>query len=119
MPVTYPVTRRWERPGSHAGSGSFSGLELLAVPPQHTGVSVDDEPPASCVARVAADRPRIGHAGAGREPVVRLARNGPHRTRRGAVVGEERRFMRMADEPERAYRAGGQDSCGRRLGEEA
>ena len=40
------------------------------------------------------------------------------RARSGAVVGEERRFMRMADEPERAHRAVGQDSCGRRLGEE-
>src|SRR5215218_572216 len=105
MPVTYPghPTMR----GSHAGSGSFSGLELLAVPPQHTGVNVDDEPPARRVARVAADRPWVGHAGAGREPLVRLARNGPHRARRGAVVGEERRFMRMADEPERAHRAVG------------
>ena len=35
-----------------------------------------------------------------------------------AVVGEERRFMRMADEAERAHRAVGQDLCGRRLGEE-
>ena len=77
-----------KRRGSHAGSASFSGLELLAVPPQHTGVNVDDEPPARRVARVAADRPRVGHADAGREPVVRLARNGPHRARSGAVVGE-------------------------------
>ena len=36
----------------------------------------------------------------------------------GAVVGEERRFVRMADEPERAHRAVGQDLSGRRLGEE-
>src|SRR5918994_7604782 len=102
MPVTTRVTRRWERRGSHAGGGSFSGLELLAVPPQHTGVSVDDEPPARGVARVAADRPWVGHAGAGPEPVVRLVRDGAHRTRRGAVVGEQRRFVRMADEAERA-----------------
>ena len=34
---------------------------------------------------VAADRPRVGHAGAGREPVVRLARHGSHRARRGAA----------------------------------
>src|SRR5215471_15971528 len=101
MPGTYPGPRLWERRGSHAGSGTFSGLELLAVPPQHTGVNVDDEPPARRLARVAADRPRVGHAGTDREPVVRLARNRPHRTRSGAVVGEEPRFMRMADEPER------------------
>src|SRR5262245_65687643 len=108
MPVTTPLTRRWQRRGSHAGSPSFSGLELLAVPPQHTGVNVDDEPPARRVARVAADGPRVGHAGTGREPVVRLARNGPHRARSGAVAGEERRFMRMADEPERAHGPVGQ-----------
>src|SRR5688500_14021744 len=79
-------------------SGSFSGLELFALPLQHTSVSVDDEPPARRVARVAADRARVGHVGASREPVVRLARNGPQRARCGAVVGEERRFMRMANE---------------------
>ena len=37
------MTRRWERRGSHAGSASFSGLELLAVPPQHTSVNVDED----------------------------------------------------------------------------
>ena len=87
------------------------GPELLAVPPQHAGVNVDDQPPARRIARVAADRPRVGHAGARREPVVRLAGDGPHRARSGAVVGEERRFMRMADESERAQGAAGQDSA--------
>src|SRR5262245_51862325 len=123
MPVTYPgppTTMGTPSPRrvSQAGSGSFSGLELLAVPPKHAGVDVDDEPPARRVARVAADRPWVGRAGAGREPVVGLARDGAHRARSGAVVGEERWFMRMADESERAQRAVGQDSGGRRLGEE-
>src|SRR5687768_5908915 len=123
MPVTYPggpptMGTPTPRRASQAGSGNFFGPELLPVPPQHAGVNVDDEPPARRVARVAADRPRVGHADAGREPVVRLARNGPHRARSGAVVGEERRFMRMADEPERTLGAVGQDFCGRRLGEE-
>ena len=48
---------------------------------------------------------------------VRPARAAPRR-RRGAVVGEQRRFMRVADEPERAHRAVGQDRSGRCLGEE-
>ncbi len=109
---------RYPRRASQAGSGSVFLPELLAVPPQHAGVDVDDEPPARRIARVAADRPRVGHAGARREPVVRLAGDGPHRGRSGAVVGEERRFMRMADESERAQGAAGQDSGGRRLGEE-
>src|SRR5262249_52927638 len=38
--------------------------------------------------------------------------------RSGAVVGEERRFVRMTDEPERTHWAVGQDLGGRRLGEE-
>src|SRR5215831_1875512 len=69
IPVTYtgpttmgtPTARR----ASQAGSGSFFGPERLAVPPHHAGVNVDDEPPARRVARVAADRPRVGHAGTG------------------------------------------------------
>src|SRR5215467_8644839 len=87
------------RRASQAGSGSFFGPERLAVPPHHAGVNVDDEPPARRVARVAADRPRVGHAGTGGEPVVRLARDRPHRARSGAVVTEEGRFMRMATNP--------------------
>jgi len=79
---------RWQRRGSRARGAASSGLKLVAIPPQHTGVDVDDEPPARSVTRIAADRPRVGHAGTGREPVVRLARSGPHRARRGAVVGE-------------------------------
>src|SRR5262249_31640935 len=106
MPVTYPGPPTMGTPTprrvSQACTGGFFGFEGLAVPPQHTGVNVDHEPPARRVARVAADRPWIGHAGAGREPIVRLARDGPHRTRSGAVVGEKRRLMRMADESERA-----------------
>ena len=43
-----------------------SGPTPSAVPPQHSGVDVDDEPPARRVARVAADRPWVGHAGTGR-----------------------------------------------------
>ena len=43
---------------------------------------------------------------------------GRTRARRGAVEDEERRFMRVPDEPERAHRAVGQDRSGRRLGEE-
>src|SRR5688572_15839540 len=110
MPVTYPgpptMGTPTSRRASQAGAGSFCGLELLAVPPQHTDVNVDDEPPARRVAGVAADGPRVGQAGAGREPVVRLARDGPHRAQSGAGVGEERRFMRMADEAERAQGSG-------------
>ena len=50
--------------------------EVLALPPQHAGVNVDDEPPARSVAWVAADRPRVGDAGIGPGPVVRLAGDG-------------------------------------------
>jgi hypothetical protein len=91
---------------------------LSAVPPHHAGVNVDDEPPARRVAWVAADRPWVGHAGTGCEPVVRLARDRPHRARRGAVTNEEGRFMRMADKSERSQGAARQDSGGRRLSEE-
>jgi hypothetical protein len=84
-----------------AVSGSVFALELLALPPQHAGVNVDDEPPARGVARVAADRPRVGHAGAGPEPSYDSPGTA-HRARRGAIVGEERRIMRMADEAEGA-----------------
>src|SRR4051794_19954664 len=59
-----------------AVGASVFGLEVLAVPPQHAGVNVDDEPPARSVARVTAHRPRVGDAGAGPGPVVRLARDG-------------------------------------------
>src|ERR1051326_3203012 len=80
MPVTYqgPTTMGTPTPrrGSQAGSGSIFGPKRLAVPPHHAGVNVDDEPPARRVARVAADRPRVGHVGTGCEPVARLARGG-------------------------------------------
>jgi hypothetical protein len=82
-----------------AGSDSEFGLELFALPPQHAGLNLDDEPPARGVARVAADRPRVGHAGVSPEPVLRLARDGAQRTRRGAVVDKERRLMRMTGWP--------------------
>src|SRR5579864_912607 len=122
MLVTYPGPTTMGTPtarrASQAGSGSFFGPERLAVPPHHAGVNVDDEPPARRVARVAADRPRVGHEDTGCEPVVRLARDRPHRARSGAVVNEEGRFMRMADKSERSQGAARQDSGGRRLSEE-
>src|SRR4029077_18090199 len=122
MPVTYPGPTTMGTPtarrASQAGGGSFFGPERLAVPPHHAGVNVDDEPPARRVAWVAADRPRVGHEGTGCEPVVRLARDRPHRARSGAVVNEEGRFMRMADKSERSQGAARQDSGGRRLSEE-
>src|SRR5215471_4122837 len=122
MTVTYPGPTTMGTPtarrASQAGSGSFFGPERLAVPPHHAGVNVDDEPPARRVAWVAADRPRVGHEGTACEPVVRLARDRPHRARSGAVVNEEGRFMRMADKSERPQGAARQDPGGRRLSEE-
>ena len=106
-----------ERRASRAGSGHFFELELVAVPPQHSGAKVDDEPPARRVTRVAADRPWVGQAGAGRGPVVRLARDRQHCARSDAVVGEERRFMRVAGESEGARAAAGQDARGGCFGE--
>src|ERR1051326_4833753 len=114
MPVTYPgpttMGTQTARRASQAGSGSFFGPERRALPPHHAGVNVDDEPPARRVAWVAAHRPRVCHEGTGCEPVVRLARDRPHRARRGAVVNEEGRFMRMADKSERSQGAARPDS---------
>src|SRR5579859_1069379 len=120
MPVTYTGPRQWEHqpPDASQEGSSFFDPECLAVPPHHAGVTVDDEPPARRVAWVAADRPRVGHEGTGCERVVRLARDRPHRARSGAVVNEERWFMRMANKPERSQWAARQDCCGRRLSEE-
>jgi len=58
----YRVPRRWDTPHcdvTHKPPEAASAdSKLLAVPPQHAGVGVDDEPPARRVARVAADRAR-------------------------------------------------------------
>jgi len=74
----YPGSHRpprggWERSGSRAGRDSFLWLELVAIPPQHSGVDVDDEPPARGVTRTAADRSGVGRASGGARSIPRLS----------------------------------------------